>query len=407
MQPATTPGSKARGTAPVTLFSMSALTKVYLDYNASAPLCAEAADAMHPWLAGSACNPSSAHRAGQRSRAAVEQARGQVAELLGCPPAAVVFTSGGTEADNAAIWGGLGWPPRGHLVISAIEHPAIMEPAAALRDLGVEVTLVPVDDQARVDPDAVRAALRPDTTLVSIMAANNEVGSLQPVEKIAAIAHDAGVLFHTDAVQAAAWIDLRPLVAASDLLSISSHKIAGPMGIGALYVRPGLDLAPLLRGGGQQGGRRGGTEATASMAGFGAACARTRATRDQAVLRVVALRDRLEAKLLGSIEGIRRNGGEPRLPNTCHLSFSRCDGNALVARLDLDGVAASAGAACASGVAHASPVMDALGVPAEYLAGALRLSLGYETTAADVDHALDVVPTAVHALRAAGLSAVR
>ncbi|MCH7824877.1 MAG: cysteine desulfurase [Acidobacteria bacterium] len=386
---------------------MSTAAKVYLDYNASAPLCAEAADAMQPWLAGRVCNPSSAHRSGQRSRAAVEQARGQVAELLGCPPAAVVFTSGGTEADNAAVWGGLGWPPRGHLVISAIEHPAVMEPAAALRDLGVEVTHVPVDDEARVDPEAVRAALRPDTALVSIMAANNEVGSLQPVEKIAAIAHDVGALFHTDAVQAAAWIDLRPLVAASDLLSISSHKIAGPMGIGALYVRPGLDLAPLVRGGGQQGGRRGGTEATAAMVGFGAACARTLASRDQAVVRVVALRDRLEAMLLDSIEGMRRNGGEPRLPNTCHMSFARCDGNALVARLDLDGIAASAGAACASGVAHASPVMEALGVPAEYLAGALRLSLGYETTAADVDHAIDVVPTAVHALRAAGLEAVR
>lgn len=386
---------------------MNAPATVYLDYNASAPLCAAAADAMQPWLVGSVCNPSSAHRSGQRSRAAVEQARGRVAELFGCPPAAVVFTSGGTEADNAAIWGGLGWPPRGHLVISAIEHPAITEPAAALRDLGVEVTLVPVDGEARVDPEAVRDALRPDTALVSIMAANNEVGSLQPIEEIAAIAHDGGALFHTDAVQAAAWLDLRPLIAAADLLSISSHKIAGPMGIGALYVRPGLDLPPLLRGGGQQGGRRGGTEATASMVGFGAACARTQANRDDAVVRVVALRNRLEASLLGAVEGARRNGGEPRLPNTCHMSFARCDGNALVARLDLDGVAASAGAACASGVAHASPVMDALGVPPDYLAGTLRLSLGYETTAADIDRAIDVVPAAVVALREAGLEAVR
>ena len=386
---------------------MSGPPNVYLDYNASAPLCAESTEAMQPWLAGSACNPSSAHRSGQRSRAAVERARQQVAGLLGCPSAAVVFTSGGTEADNTALWGGLGWPPNGHLVISAIEHPAIMEPAVALRDLGIEVARVAVDKQARVEPAAVAAAMRPDTALVSIMAANNEVGSIQPIDEIAAVVREAGAAFHTDAVQAAAWIDLRPLVAAADLLSISSHKIGGPMGIGALYVRPGFDLAPLLRGGGQQGGRRGGTEATATMVGFGAACDRTRARRDDAVMRVATLRDRLEASLAGSIEGARRNGGEPRLPNTCHMSFARCDGNALVARLDLDGVAASAGAACASGVAHASPVMDALGVPSEYLAGALRLSLGYETTEADIDRAIEVVPPAVEALRAAGLEAVR
>ena len=386
---------------------MSTPQNVYLDYNASAPLCAEAVNAMQPWLTGSVCNPSSAHRSGQRSRAAVEEARAQVAKLLGCRPSAVVFTSGGTEANNMAIWGGLGWPPSGHLVISAIEHPAVMEPAAALRDLGVKVTFVRVNNEAIVDPEAVREALRPNTLLVSIMAANNEVGSLQPIEKIAAIAHDSGALFHTDAVQAAPWIDLQPLVAASDLLSISSHKVGGPMGIGALYVRPGLDLAPLVRGGGQQGGRRGGTEATTSMVGFGAACTRTRTIRDEAVVRVVELRDRLEATLLRNIEEVRRNGGEPRLPNTCHLSFAHCDGNVLVARLDLDDIAASAGAACASGVAHASPVIEALRVPAEYRPGGLRLSLGYETTESHIDRAIDIIPSAVHALRQAGLKVIR
>ena len=381
---------------------------IYLDYNASAPLCAEASDAMRPWLAGTVCNPSAAHRNGQRARAAVEEARNQVAALLGCDAPSVVFTSGGTEADNTALFGGLGWPPSGHLVISAIEHPAILEPAAALQDLGVEVTSVAVDSDACVDPEAVRAAMRPGTKLVSVMAANNEVGSLQPVEAIADIARQAGALFHTDAVQAAAWIDLQPMVAAVDLLSISSHKLAGPMGVGALYVAPGVDLAPLMRGGGQQGGRRGGTEATATMVGLGAACTRTAALRDDVVPRVAARRDNLESALLERIEDVRRNGAENnRLPNTCHLCFADCDGNALVARLDLEGIATSAGSACTSGIAHASAVMAALGVERRYEAGALRLSLGYETTDEDIDRAIEVIPEAVAALRNVGLEAVR
>ena len=395
------------GASPVTIFHMKTPPNVYLDHNASVPLCVEAINAMQPWLTGSVSNPSSVYRSGQRSRVAVEKARGEVAKLLGCQPSAVIFTSGGTEANNMAIWGGLGWPPHGHLVVSAIEHPAVMEPAVALRDLGVEVTFAPADNQAVVALEAVRAAISPNTRLVSIMAANNEVGSLQPIEKIAAMAHDSGALFHTDAVQAAPWTDLQPLTTASDLISLSSHKIAGPMGIGALYVRPGLDLPPFVRGGGQQGGRRGGTEATALIVGFGAACARTRTIRDESVARVAGLRDRLETTLLDSIEGARRNGSECRLPNTCHMSFAYCDGNVLVARLDLDGVSASAGAACASGVAKASPVIDALSLPAKYSAGGLRLSLGYETTESDVDRAIHTIPCAVHAVRESGLEVAR
>jgi cysteine desulfurase len=387
---------------------MSPTPAVYLDYNASAPLCPEAAAAMAPWLQPAASNPSSVHRVGQRARAAVERARAAVAGLLGCQPASVVFTSGGTEADNAALWGALGWPPGGHLLISAVEHPAVVEPASALGDLGVELTAVPVDAEARVDPAAVRGALRDDTRLVSVMAANNEVGTLQDIEAIAALAHQAGALFHTDAVQAAPWIDLRPLTAACDLLSISSHKLGGPLGMGALYVRPGLDLVPFIRGGGQQGGRRGGTEATAPMVGFAAACERAVEQREAAAARVCGLRDRMEEALVSAIDGVRRNGaGAARLPNTCHLAFARCDGNALVARLDLDGIAASAGAACAGGVAHGSAVLDAMSVPREYQAGALRLSLGYETSGDDVERAISIVPEAVAALREAGVAAVR
>lgn len=381
-------------------------TRVYLDYNASAPLCAEAAQAMRPWLQGSASNPSSAHRSGQRARAAVEEARTQVAALLGCRPESIVFTSGGTEADNTAVMGAMGWPPRGHLAVSAVEHPAVMEPAAALHELGLEVTRVPVDAEGRVDPEAVRSVVRRDTRLVSIMAANNEIGTLQPILEIAAMARAAGALSHTDAVQAAPWLDLRSIVAAVDLLSISSHKLGGPLGMGALYVRPGVELVPLLRGGGQQGGRRGGTEATAAMAGFGAACARAEHGRAAAAARVAPLRDRLETALLADIDGAQRNGCvTARLPNTTHLAFPDCDGHALVARLDLEGVAASAGSACASGVAHASPVADAIGLPRALAGGTLRLSLGYETGERDIEQALQAVAVAVRAVRDAGLRA--
>lgn len=385
---------------------MPAATTGYLDYNATAPMRPAVADAMAAAL-GATGNPSSVHRFGRLARQRIEEARGTVAALVGARPGQVVFTSGGTEADNSAIFGAMGWPPQGHLVISAIEHPAVLEPAAALHELGLEVTRVAVGADGRVDPEAVRDALRPDTRLVSIMAANNEVGTLQPIVEIAAIVRESGALFHTDAVQAAPWVDLRPLVAASDLLSVSSHKLAGPLGMGALYVRPGIELVPLIRGGGQQGGRRGGTEATASMLGFGAACTRALRERDQAAARVAELRDRLEASIVDGVEGVRRNGARAaRLPNTCHVCFARCDGNALVARLDLEGIAASAGSACASGLAHSSPVLEALGVTREYLPGALRLSLGYESGGADVDRALEVIPEAVRDVRDAGLEAV-
>ncbi|MFQ5745102.1 MAG: cysteine desulfurase family protein, partial [Acidobacteriota bacterium] len=223
---------------------------VYLDYNATAPLAPEAAEAISAWLKERAANPSSLHLAGQQARAAVEAARADVASFLAVDPAAVVFTSGGTEADNLALWGALGWPPTGHLVVSAIEHPAVLEPAAALKRLGVAVTRVGVDAEGIVDPREVERALRPNTRLVSVMAANNEVGSLQPVAEIAAIAHAAGALFHCDAVQAAPWMDLAPLTAVADLLSLSAHKLAGPVGIGCLTVRGGLDLQAFVRGGG-------------------------------------------------------------------------------------------------------------------------------------------------------------
>jgi cysteine desulfurase len=324
--------------------------------------------------------------------------------LLGCDAASVVFTSGGTESDNAAVFGTMGWPPSGHLVISTIEHPAVLEPAIALHAIGLEVTQVAVDGAGLVGAVDVARALRDDTRLVSIMAANNELGSIQPILEIAERVRAGDAVFHTDAVQAAPWLDLHPLVDAVDLLSISSHKLGGPMGAGALYVRPGIKLSPILRGGGQEGGRRGGTENTAAIVGLGAAAVRALARRDNEAARVARLRDRLEASLLTAIDNARPNGSpDSRLPNTCHLAFAGCDGHALVARLDLDGVSASAGSACASGVGHVSGVTEAIGLPLAFATGTLRLSLGYDTTEADIDAALSVIPTAVESVRGAGL----
>ena len=388
---------------------------VYMDHAATTPLRSEALEDMLPYLQGSFGNPSSLYTLAQEARNAVDRSRRTIASLIGARSSELTFTSGGTESDNAAIKGGaMAMRHLGrHIITSAIEHHAVLHTCHQMEQFGFEVTYLPVDQYGLVSESDLLNAVTSETILVSIMMANNEIGTIQPIselsESIQSVSRRDGrtILFHTDAVQAAPWTDLQPLTISSELLSLSSHKIAGPMGIGALYVRPGLDLPPFVRGGGQQGGRRGGTEATALIVGFGAACARTQAIRDESVVRVAGLRDRLEATLLDSIEGARRNGSESRLPNTCHMSFAHCDGNVLVARLDLDGVSASAGAACASGVAETSPVIDALRLPAKYSAGSLRLSLGYETTESDVDRAIHAIPNAVHAVRESGLEATR
>ncbi len=352
--------------------------RVYLDYNATAPVATEVRAVMEPWLADTAANPSSVHRDGQRARAAVETARQQVLKLCGGHD--LVFSSGGTEADNLALTGLLGWPPRGHLVVSAIEHPAVLEPADALAAFGVETTRVPVDAEGCVDPNAVAAALRDDTVLVSVMAANNETGTIQPVREVASMARRRGIHVHCDAVQAAAWLDLDDLLGDVDMVSLSGHKIGGPPGIGALVLRRPLDLTPMLRGGGQQRGRRGGTEPTALIAGFGAACDRARRRHRVEAKRVGGLASELAAEIVDLAPDVHVTvPAAPRLPNTIHLCFAECPGDLLVACLDLENIAASAGSACASGVAHASHVLEALELPRRYQTGALRLSLGYDT----------------------------
>ncbi len=380
---------------------------IYLDYNATAPLAAEAAEAMSVWLAPRAANPSSPHRSGRSARAAVEKARREVGELLAVEPADIVCTSGGTEADNLAIWGAFDWPPTGHLIVSSVEHPAVLEPAAALETAGVAVTRLSVDAVGKIDLEELELALRPDTRMISVMAANHEVGTLQPIEKIASLARARGVLFHCDAVQAAPWLDLGSLTTSADMVSISAHKLAGPVGVGALFVRRGLPLQPHLRGGAQQAGRRGGTEPVALLSGFAASCRRVRRLREEAAQRVRDLRDCLENALMEQVPDVFRSGApEGRLPNTSHLCFASCDGNALVARLDLEGVAAASGAACSTGVPEPSHVLAAMGIAPELRGGALRLSLGYETNQEEIDRAIRIIPESVEALRRAGVESV-
>jgi cysteine desulfurase len=376
----------------------------YLDYNATAPLATEAAEAMSAWLSQRPANPASPHRPGREARAALEEARGAVGEFLAVEPARVVFTSGGTEANNLALWGAFGWPPQGHLIVSSIEHPAVLEPAAALEALGVSVTRLGVDEGGSVDLDELERAFRPTTRLVSVMAANHEVGTLQPVEEISRLARTRGAILHCDAVQAAPWLDMARLTSLTDLLTISSHKLAGPVGAGALFVRAGVQLEPHLRGGAQQAGLRAGTEPVALAQGLAAACHRVMRLRAAATPRVQALRDSFEEAIARDVpEAFRIGSAHTRLPNTSHLCFADCPGDALVARLDLEGVAASSGAACSSGVPQPSHVLERMGVDPRLRHGALRVSLGYGSTSAEVERAADLVCESVRALRRAGV----
>jgi cysteine desulfurase len=375
----------------------------YLDHAATTPLRPEARAAMLPWLGERFGNPSGAHRVARAARQAVDEARDAVAETTGCPAGDVIFTSGGTEADNLAVMGVYGARP-GPVLCSAVEHEAVLGPVAR-----VGGQTIPVDPEGVVDLDALDALLTPDTTLVSVMVANNEVGAVQPVadvaERVRRWAPRAAV--HADAVQAAAWLPLADRLAATDLVSLSSHKVGGPQGVGALVVRRGTPLRPLVAGGGQERELRSGTHDVAGIVGFGAALASALAERDVAAARVAALRDRLAAGLRSAIPGLVETGCESgiepaeRLPGTLHVCVPGIESEALLFLLDEAGVCASAASACASGAHERSHVLAAMDVPDGLAAGALRLSLGWSSTAADVDRALAVVPAAVARLRGA------
>ena len=378
------------------------MKRIYLDHNATTPIRPEVLVAMMPFLTGEYGNASSIHALGQNARGAVEQARVQVAKLVGAHETEIMFTSGGTESDNYAILGAAGAfaGKTKHVITSAIEHVAALDPCKALAKQGVDVTFLPVDRDGAVNPEDVRRAIRPDTTLITIMLANNETGTIEPVEEIGRIAAEKGIAFHTDAVQAAGKIPIDVEKLDVDLLSISAHKFCGPKGVGALYIRKGTSVAPLLYGGHSERDRRPGTEDVAAIAGMGKAAELALAGMSADSARVRTLRDRLEQGLLARIPNAWVNGARaPRVPNTANLTFPFIEGESIVIALDLKGIACSTGAACSSGAVEPSHVLLALGLAPADARATLRLSLGHQTTEDEIDSALATIPPVIERLR--------
>jgi cysteine desulfurase len=377
--------------------------RIYLDYNATAPPAADVAATVARVMADDYGNASSVHAFGQRAKATVDDARGEVAALIDGEPSETVFTSGGTEADNFALRGAaeaLEAAGRRHVVTSAIEHEAVLKTLEALARQGWTVTLVGVGDRGVVDPDAVRRAMTPDTSLVSVMHANNEVGTIQPVAELALIAHEAGAIFHTDAVQSAGKIPVSVRELGVDLLSLSGHKFGGPKGVGALWIRRGVRLAPLLTGGRQERNRRAGTENVPAIAGLGVAARLARETLAPAAAAMGRLRDDLEAGILARVPGTAINGDPGRrVPNTTNISFEGIEAESLLIALDLEGVAVSTGSACSSGSLEPSHVLKAMGLPNCRTRSSLRFSLGPRTTLAEIEFVQDILPGLVQKLR--------
>ncbi|MDD5544645.1 MAG: cysteine desulfurase family protein [Acidobacteriia bacterium] len=370
------------------------MKRIYLDNNATTPLLPEVREAMRPWLEEQFGNAASVHWYGQRARAAIDESRGAVARLIGATDHEIVFTSSGTEADNLAIRGVVeALRHKGnHVAVSSVEHPAVLQSCAVLERHGFQVTYVAVNSDGILDLDALKASLRPDTVLVSVMLANNETGVLQPVQKVSEIAKAKGILVHTDAVQAVGKIPVQVDTLGVDLLSLSAHKIHGPQGVGALYVRKGVEVEPLLVGGGQERKRRAGSENVAAVVGFGRAAEMAGRDLTAEFQRLASMRDEYESQLLKQVPSARINGGRsPRVPNTSNIGFPGIDGEALLMALDLEGVAASLGAACSSGTLEPSHVLKAMKVPDSILRGSLRFSLGRFNVSEEMSEAVAIL----------------
>ena len=372
------------------------MQRVYLDSNATTPMRPEVLAAMIPVFTEHFGNASSIHWFGQNAKALIDDARQQVARLIGAETSEIVFVSGGTEADNFAIRGIKG----GHIITSKIEHHAVMHTCRDLEKQGYEVTWLPVSHDGLVDPEDVRKAIRPNTTLISIMHANNEIGTVQPIEEIGKIAAEADVYFHSDGVQSTGKIPVDVRKLGVDLYSMSAHKIHGPKGVGALFVKKGTTLKPMLTGGGHERNRRSGTENVAAIAGFGEAARLAREGLVNDMTRTGELRDRLEAELKSQIDFIHVNGeNAPRLPNTSNIMVDYAEGEGLVISLDLKGVAVSTGSACSSGSLEPSHVLTAIGKTPDEAHGSLRFSLSSMTTDEDIDYVVGVLPGIVERLR--------
>lgn len=375
------------------------MRRVYLDNNATTPVLPEVFDAMRPFYLEQFGNASSIHHYGQHARAAVEKARGQVASLLNARPAEIVFTSGGTEADNLGIFGLV---QRGdHLITSTIEHSAVLNTCKRLEQMGCEATFVSVNSRGEIDPEEVRRSLRSNTRLISIMMANNETGVIQPVEEIGKIAQEADVFFHTDAVQAAGKVPVDVQKIACDALSISGHKIHAPQGTGALFIRKGTLIQPLIYGGSHERQRRAGTENLPGIVGIGKAAEFAQHwLKNGEAQEMAAMRDHLQNAVLATVEDAGVNGhGAQLVPNTTNLWFDHIEGEALVIALDLKGLAVSSGAACSSGAIEPSHVLLAMGLPHQRARASIRISLGKQTTQEDIDFAIKVIPETVARLR--------
>ena len=377
--------------------------RIYLDHNATTPLHPAVVDRMAATLRDEYGNPSSVHHFGQRAKAVVDDARAAVAALIGADASEVVFTSGGTESDNFAIRGiaeALEASGRRHLIATAIEHEAVLNTLKALARRGWRVTLLPVDQSGVVSPDALRAALTDDTALVSVMHANNEIGTIQPIAELARIAHERGALFHTDAVQSAGKLPLDVKALGVDLLSISAHKFYGPKGVGAIWIRRGLRLLPIMTGGKHERNRRAGTENVAGIAGMGVAAQLARTKMGDEAARLGALRNRLEEGILRAVPGTQVNGArEARVANTTNISFDRVEAESLLIALDLEGIAVSTGSACSSGTLEPSHVLKAMGFPPHRTQNSIRFSLGAANTEADVERVVAMLPGIVEKLR--------
>jgi len=384
------------------------MKRIYLDYNATTPVEPSVLEAMLPFFSGEFGNASSIHTFGQRARAAVETAREQVAALLNAQPQEIVFTSGGTESDNHAIFGVVAaashsltsTEPAPHIITSPTEHEAVLNTCQALEKQGVAVTYLPVDRAGLIDPDAVRQAIRPETTLITLMHANNELGTVQPLAEIGRIAAEADVYFHTDAVQSVGKIPVDVKALQLDLLSVSGHKLYAPKGVGALFIKGGTRLRQFLYGGHHQRGFRPGTENVPGIVGLGKAAELARLSLQGDAARIAALRDRLEQGLLARVPDAQANAASaPRTPNSTNITFPGIEGEALIIALDLKGLACSTGAACSSGALEPSHVLMAIGLSAPDARATIRFSLGRHTSEAEIDATLKIVPAAVAQLR--------
>ena len=381
------------------------MKEIYMDHAATTPPAPAVLEAMLPYFGEKFGNASTVYRRGQRARMAIEDSRRHIAAVLHARPEEICFTSGGSESDNMALRGGLAAArkraaEKNHIIVSAIEHHAVLHTCEALAAEGVEITYLPVDERGLVDPAAVAAALRPETALVSVMSANNEIGTLEPVAEIGSICRGAGVLFHTDAVQAFGQIPLDVQALQVDLLSASAHKLNGPQGVGLLYIRRGLQLPPLLHGGAQERGRRAGTENLAGIVGFARAAELAVETMAERSARERELRDHMIRRLTTEIPACCLNGDPvKRLPNNVHVLLPCVEGESLLLLLDQRGIAAASGSACASGSLEPSHVLRAIGLSHEDAFSGLRLSLGAETTMEDADFVVDNLKEIVDKLR--------